>query len=116
MAPSLQHCASLQATRQTQVIKTTFKAVGTILLAKTQIKDEALTEELERILATEGAVAAAEAGLQTSPMEQPQANERGIIVAQLQSVILTVLVASGGQFKPGKAKQSDLAARLTKRK
>ena len=32
-----------------QFVKTTFKAVGTLLLAKTQMKDKALTEELENL-------------------------------------------------------------------
>ncbi len=70
------------------------------------MKNEALIEVLEKILATEGALAVAEAGLQTSPMEQPHANERGIIAAQLLSIIPTVLAASGSLSQE---KQSDLA-------
>ena len=104
------NCA-LAYKRKPQSNKTTFKAAGTLQPAKTQMKDEALTVVLERILYTERISAVAETGLQTSLTERPQANQRGMIAAQLLSVIPTGLEASGSLSH---RQQSDLAARLAK--
>ena len=86
-----------------------------IQVAKNTIKDGALAEDFERILSEDGVVTAEEAGFQITPMEVPQSSERGIVAAQLQSIILTVLVATGGVYKAGKSPQSDLAAKLAKK-
>ena len=96
-------------------MKLSFTAVGALRVAKNTIKDGALTEESERILSEGGAAAAAEAGYQITPMEVPQSSERGTSAVQLQSIILTVLVATGGVYKAGKSRQSDLAAKLAKK-
>ena len=104
-------CSCARSKHKPQSSKTTFKIAATMQLAKTQMKDGALTAVLERILYQERISAVAEAGLLTPLTELPQANQRGMIAEQLHSVLPMAVEASSGLCHQ---KQSDLAARLAK--
>ena len=98
----LPHCSCallFNQPRKLQLVTLNFAAVGALQVAKNKLKEGALTEKLERVLAEKGSEAAVEAGYQMTPMGVPLRSKRGVAAAQLQLIILAVLVATGGVYR-----------------